>query len=93
MHVFRSIAFASALSGLVAGSAVTAVQHLETAPLIFEAETYEAAAEVTGNVHDHGAGNAVGSHRHDEKVGSWQPRDGLERMAFTFLANVLSAIG
>src|SRR5213075_2928187 len=41
MSVFRSIVFSAVVSGLVAGSAVTIMQHFGTVPLILKAETYE----------------------------------------------------
>jgi hypothetical protein len=41
MAVFRSIVFASVLSGLLVGSFATIAQHIATVPLIVQAEVYE----------------------------------------------------
>lgn len=86
MTVFRNVVFLAALAGLIAGTVMTGLQSFFTVPLILEAETYETAAPA----HDHGAA-AGAAHTHDEE--GWVPSDGLERMAFTALANVVTAIG
>ena len=82
--------FSAALAGLVVGTAVTAAQMVGTAPLIQQSEVYERKAEAapvpapTG--HQHAAG-------HDHGAAAWEPADGLQRNAFTFGANILTAIG
>ena len=45
MPMFRTIVFAAALAGLLAGLLLTVVQHFGTVPLILQAEVYEPAAE------------------------------------------------
>lgn len=96
MLLFRGIIFASALSGLIAGLLITAIQALTTVPLILEAETYEAGAEASanqtaeapaGHSHEHSAA----THAHDAEA--WAPADGAERTVSTALANVLTGIG
>lgn len=96
MTLFRTMVFTAALAGLLAGLVSALIQQGATVPLILKAETYEAAEAAP----DHGA---VGSHEHahdaagqaDHAHGSdeWAPADGLERFAFTALANVLGAVG
>lgn len=78
------------ISGLVAGIIVTGVQMLRVVPLIQKAETYEQTAPADAHAHSHGSA-APGAHTHDNAI--WAPSDGFERMAFTLLANVLTAIG
>ena len=84
---------AAAISGVVAGIAFTGLQAFKVMPLIWQAETFES---VTGNRdsgHSHGA-PAVNTHSHgDEGDDTWAPADGVERIAFTLLANVLIGIG
>lgn len=95
MSIFRNVVFLAALSGLVAGVAMTAMQVGTTVPLILQAETYENA----DGGHDHGA--AGHSHEdaaaHDDAVEAedeaWMPADGFERTAFTVLANIVTGIG
>jgi cobalt transporter subunit CbtA len=66
-------------------------------PLILKAEVYEKTAEH----HEHGAAPvtpqataAEHSHaEHEHSADAWEPRDGLERNAYTAAANVLTAIG
>jgi cobalt transporter subunit CbtA len=108
MSTFRSIVFASVISGFIVGLIVTVVQQFGTVPLILKAEVFEKAAEthqhdapVTAQPaaaghdhaahdhgdHDHGAGD------HDHGAGTWEPRDGFERNAYTAAANILNAIG
>ncbi|NKB55749.1 MAG: cobalt transporter [Alphaproteobacteria bacterium] len=75
------------LAGLVAGVIVTGAQMLRVIPLIHKAETYETSAPADHHAH----ATAVAAHSHDED--GWAPEDGLERTAFTLLANVLTAVG
>jgi cobalt transporter subunit CbtA len=103
MNVFRSIVFSAVVAGLVVGGAITVIQQFGTVPLILKAEAYEKAAEhreagsaaapsgpATAASHDHSeAANAENEHNAE----AWEPRDGLERNAFTAGANVLTAIG
>lgn len=103
MQAFRAVVFCAALVGLIAGLAVGVVQHFSTTQLILRAELFEKAAEAaapaampTVAAHDQGAaghshGEGGADHQHD--AAAWEPREGLERTAFTFLANVVTAIG
>jgi cobalt transporter subunit CbtA len=102
MSVFRSIVFSAALAGVVVGTAVTAAQMVGTAPLIQQSEVYErkaeaptaaspAAAAATPAGHNHAShDHAAAAHDH---VAAWEPAPGLQRNAFTFGANILTAIG
>ncbi|MBY5361865.1 CbtA family protein [Rhizobium leguminosarum] len=95
MSLFRSIVFTAALTGVIVGVSVSAVQFAGTSQLIAKAEVYEKAGEVEPqaittspmvDAHVHDAG-------HDHEEGAWEPADGFERMAFTVAANMLTAIG
>src|SRR5215471_11397507 len=97
MSVFRAIVFSSVVAGLVVGALVTVIQQFGTVPLILKAEVFERAPER----HDHeaaatspGAVAAAHSHaEHEHAAEAWEPRNGLERSAYTAAANVLTAIG
>jgi len=78
----------SIVAGLVAGIIVSGVQMLRVVPLIQKAETYEQATPTAA--HTHGAA-AQDGHTHNDAA--WAPDSWLERMAFTLLANVLTAVG
>jgi cobalt transporter subunit CbtA len=101
--VFRDIVISAAAAGLAIGLATTVLQAVTTTPLILKAEMYEqqgapshSAAHHDGNVPAlpaaaaHEAAAAPGSHQHDEN--GWKPENGLERTAYTALANILVAI-
>jgi cobalt transporter subunit CbtA len=88
-------------AGFLTALIYSVVQAFTVTPLIFEAETYEAAAGghshgVTEYVHEDGQ-----IHLHESDVESaaaepaapWEPADGIERYGFTFLANVVTAVG
>lgn len=98
MSLFRNIVFVSALAGLIAGLAMTAMQYAGTVPLILRAETYEK-AEPSQASHDHGAAGHTGgearaaAHPHEHDEDAWAPADGFQRSAFTALANIVTAIG
>lgn len=93
MSLFRTIVFVAAVAGGLAGLALTAIQHISAVPLILKAETYEKAKEAqapapgASATRDHGATAAA----HDDE--GWSPADGIERIAFTALANVVGGIG
>ncbi len=97
MTLFRNVVFTAALAGLLAGIIMTAMQTYATVPLILQAETFENAGAQAA--HDHAAASAdaatapavVAAHEHGEEA--WAPADGFERLFYTALANVVSAIG
>lgn len=79
MAVFRRLVFAALCAGLVAGIFATAAHQIGTVPLILEAEQYEKPAAAAGDAHQHAA--------------AWAPQNGVERTAYTLLADVLTGIG
>ena len=84
---------AAAISGVVAGIAFTGLQAFKVMPLIWQAEAFESTSGNADSGHSHGA-PAVNTHSHgDEGDDTWAPADGVERIAFTLLANVLIGIG
>lgn len=74
----RRILAAALIAGLIAGVAVTAFQAVRLVPLILAAEQFETTDDA--------------EHAHDAAIG-WAPAEGLERLTFTGLANVLTACG
>lgn len=92
MKLFQRIFFAAVLAGLAAGLVMSAVQQWRVAPLILAAEVYETSEPE----HDHGAAattEAVEPHEHHHDAEAWAPRDGVERVSYTVLADVLAAMG
>jgi len=100
MDYFRSIVVVAAIAGIVAGIGMTIAQQLVTVPMILKAEVFEeqsASDDAAGEAaHGHGAEAAghdhVNNHAHDHGEG-WAPADGVERTAFTLLANVVTGVG
>lgn len=88
--IFSRIIYSAILVGLVTGVLLSSLQIASLKPVILAAEAYEIGAgeSATGNgveAHsDHG-------HEHDEDA--WAPADGLERTAYTLLANILLSTG
>jgi len=83
---FRRIIFSAALIGLLTGLLNSGVQMLNVTGIIAQAEIYEIAGTKEAAVGGHGH-----SHSHAEEV--WAPENGAERTLYTFIANILSAIG
>jgi cobalt transporter subunit CbtA len=88
---------ASLVAGFVACLAITAAQQAVVAPLILKAETFEDAKGEAPKAdaaklgaHDHGAAAQPG-HHHDEDA--WKPAEGIQRIAFTALANLGVGVG
>jgi cobalt transporter subunit CbtA len=88
--MFRNIVFSAFGAGLAVCVAISAVQSFTTEPLILHAEEFEnaAQAEEAAAMHEHGAG--VAAHEHAEE--EWGPGDGLERVAYTVLANLVVGV-
>jgi cobalt transporter subunit CbtA len=78
--VFRRVFFAAVLAGLAAGFIVTALQAAELTPLIAAAEFYEKAETAT---------RAPAIH----EALAWEPSPGIERIAFTLVANMIIGVG
>lgn len=86
--LFRRLFYCALLIGLVSGLFDSAVQRWQVVPLILAAEAHESAPVAPAD------GHALGSGAADEHGSpAWAPQDGLERTAYTVLANVLDAIG
>src|ERR1700761_8721280 len=100
MGTFRSIVFASVISGFIVGLLVTVLQQFGTVPLILKAEVFEKAADSHQTAesppaaagHDHADHDHAG-HEHEHAAEAWEPKDGFERNAYTAAANVLTGIG
>lgn len=88
--ILRRILTAGLFAGFIAGTAVTVVQMLQLTPLILAAEVFEEAAPAPAHVHD---GATAGEQHPDGAPEAWTPADGLERSAFTWLANILTGVG
>jgi cobalt transporter subunit CbtA len=103
METFRRLLVTAVLAGLLAGLFVTAVHQIATVPVILQAEVYEkaadAAAEKAAPAPTAGAdamaamGHDAADGHHDHDAAAWEPQDGIERTAFTVVADVLTGIG
>lgn len=90
MDYFRNIVLVAAVAGVLAGLGMTVAQQLTTVPLILKAEVYE--EQGTTAAHDHGDA-AIQPSAQEHEEGGWQPADGVERTAFTLLANIVTGVG
>lgn len=90
--MLRRLLLAALIAGACAGLVASALQMVKVWPLILEAETYEAAAP-PGHAH------APGTPAHDHaaaapgQVEAWEPENGVERISYTVLFNLLAGIG
>jgi len=87
--MFRRIVTAALLAGMVAGLLATGLQMAKVWPLILAAESFEDAAPT--QAHHHGADASVAVHA--ALADAWAPEDGVERMAYTLLFNLLAGFG
>jgi len=94
--IFRIFSAAIA-AGLLSAVLITQIQAFVTTPMIIQAETYE----TSSGGHDHSTHNHnEAQDNKEEQVASddaeqedWGPQDGLERQAYSFLANLVVGIG
>jgi cobalt transporter subunit CbtA len=80
--MFRRIFYAAIFAGIAAGIIMSAVQYFRVTPYILAAETFEHAP------HDHGTVQAQSM----PAAEPWKPDEGLERIAYTVLANLVISI-
>jgi cobalt transporter subunit CbtA len=88
--IFSRIIYSAILVGVVTGVLLSSLQVASLNPIIFAAEAYELDAGET--VADK-ASEGYSDHSHKQGEDAWAPEDGLERTAFTFLANILLGTG
>jgi cobalt transporter subunit CbtA len=88
--MFRPIFTTAIVSGLAAGLLASAIQTVRVVPLIHEAEVYEY-AEAARVAADRPAAAPDPAHERDAE--GWQPREGVERIAYTVAADVVVATG
>jgi cobalt transporter subunit CbtA len=78
--VFRHLVWVALCAGVLSGLFATVAHQIATVPVILKAEVYEKAAEQSQtSAHEHAV--------------AWEPRNGVERAAYTLLTDVLTAIG
>jgi cobalt transporter subunit CbtA len=91
------VLLAAMIAGVLAGIFATGVQTFRVMPLIVAAEQYEGEV-AAGTGHDHsadtqamttGTGDDHSGHDHGE---SWKPNDGVERILYTGMANVVVGV-
>lgn len=83
--IFSRIIYSAILIGIVTGVVLSCLQVVSLNPIIFAAESFEVDAGSAAEDHS--------GHSHEHSQDAWAPADGLERTAFTFLANVLASTG
>jgi cobalt transporter subunit CbtA len=88
--IFSRIIYSAILIGVVTGVALSCLQVINLNPIIFAAEAFETDAVAVSSAADDHSGH---SHEHEHDADAWAPADGLERTAYTFLANVLASTG
>jgi cobalt transporter subunit CbtA len=87
--MIRNLLLAAIAAGMLAGVVATAAQAVRVIPLILEAETYETAEAPAASPTTHDA--AAPAHVHDGEA--WAPEDGLERLVYTLLSNIITGVG
>ena len=83
---FRRIMFSAVMIGMLTGILLSAIQVIGVTPILLDAEVYEVAGEPAQIMPAH---MDAESHHSDE---AWGPEDGVERVGYTVLANVLAAL-
>ncbi len=98
--LFQRLIWCALVTALVVGSLQFAVQRWQAVPIVLAAEAYEdqkaEPAHEHEHAHDHDHGHAQAAmaephehHHHDDTA--WAPAPGLERSAWTWIANALHA--
>jgi len=97
MNTFRQLFIVALIAGAISGIFVGIVHETVTVPVILAAEVYETAGESVpaqpDSAADATAAAGVADAAHDHDAEAWGPADGVERMFYTTLADVLTGIG
>ena len=88
MVIFRRLVWVALCAGLLSGVFAAAAHQIGTVPVILQAEVYEKAAEHSpAQAHEHPIATT-----HEHAV-AWEPANGVERTAYTLLADLLTGVG
>lgn len=88
--MFKNIVINAMIVGVIAGALLGILQNFTTTPIILAAEAYEVSETTEATTHSHGGASAH-THQHDDEA--WAPQDGFERVTYTILSSILTAIG
>lgn len=91
--MLKRIVLTALAAGALAGVFMWGIQAVKVVPLILQAEVYEEQGAAAPQAHDHGPAAAEAQHSHAAAHDEWQPVEGLERQAFTLLADLIIGIG
>ncbi|MCJ8323856.1 MAG: CbtA family protein [Rhizobiales bacterium] len=87
--MFKHIVINALIVGAIAGAIWGVLQIFTTSPIILAAEVYELVEPEATDTHSHGD-ETVHSHADDD---AWAPADGFERIIYTLITAMLSAVG
>ena len=82
--MLRRIFATAVIAGVIAGASVWGAQLVKVVPLILKGEVYEQAMSSEGPA-------PAGGHQAMEKP--WAPENGIERNAYTLLADLITGVG
>jgi cobalt transporter subunit CbtA len=86
------VLLAAIIAGMIAGAVAGAFQIWRVSPLIIAAEVFENQTDTgAAHTHSHGA-TEQGAHSHGDTEEAWAPEDGIERTAYTLLANFIMGV-
>ena len=97
--MFYRVFLSAVVAGVLGGLVISAVQAVTTIPLILQAEKYETASSAPqapkamplAGTHAH-SNAGIADKGHDDGE-AWAPNDGVERTAYTVMANILAGFG
>jgi cobalt transporter subunit CbtA len=90
--LFQRLIWCALFTALAVGSVQFVVQRWQAVPIVLAAEAYEDQKAEPAHEHVHAAGAVPHEHTHDHgEEAAWMPAAGLERNAWTWVANALNA--
>ncbi|WP_394790633.1 CbtA family protein [Rhodoferax sp.] len=90
--LFQRLIWCALGVAVLLGSLQSGLQQFQTLPILLAAEVFEGqkVEPVAAPAHEHAHADAA-AHEHTHGPEAWEPADGLERNAWTWVANVLHA--
>jgi cobalt transporter subunit CbtA len=86
--LFRNIIITAFFSAIIAGILLGIMQSYATSPIIYSAEKYEVTEAPAAHAHSPASTSA-----HSHAASTWEPASTTERVAYTYLADILIAFG
>ena len=90
--MFRRLLLTALAAGIISGLVISVIQHFTTTPIIMQAESFEQSHGDHSHQTDDASKGADAHAEHHHDGSAWAPADGVERLFFTSLTNLIAGV-